>query len=339
VGVGAVACRRTRAAVPSGLVNRGAVAAAVIVLAGACGDGGGESGVTSGATSTTARQQSSSPVTVASTSVEPRLAGDHRELDLRFVSRGTELAGTLFLPVASGRFPALVWVHASGEHERLGYGNIVMAAIGADMALFSYDKRGVGQSQGACCPADDADAGVDEFTEQADDALAALQAVRANPEIDGGHVGFLGASQAGWIVPIAAAHSADVAFTVLASGPTVTTGEESFYSQLTGDVDVVDDTARATLSKQLAAHGPSGFDPKPFLAQESVPGLWLFGAADGSIPVPESLAVLDTLKAQGRDFTYVVFPGAGHGLLDVDPPPPKQVIPTIIDWVRHTVGR
>jgi alpha-beta hydrolase superfamily lysophospholipase len=157
------------------------------------------------------------------------------------VSRGTELAGTLFLPVASGRFPALVWVHASGEHERLGYGNIVMAAIGADMALFSYDKRGVGQSQGACCPADEADAGVDEFTEQADDALAALQAVRAT--------------------------------------------------------------------------------------------------ADGSIPVPESLAVLDTLKAHGRDFTYVVFPGAGHGLLDVDPPPPKQVIPTIIDWVRHTVGR
>jgi dienelactone hydrolase len=321
-------------------VKGGLVAAAVVMLVGACGDHG-SSADTSTAPSgsgSSSPPTSSSSSNEASTSVEVRRAGDHRELDLRFVSDGTELAGTLFLPPAPGRFPAMVWVHASGEHERLGYGELVKAAIDAGLGFFSYDKRGVGESQGKCCPADAEDAGVDEFSEQADDALAGLHAVGQVPEIDAGHLGFLGVSQAGWIVPIAASQSPDVAFTVLASGPTVTTGEESFYSELTGDSEVTDESQRAALSQQLANHGPSGFDPKPFLAQQGVPGLWLFGSNDGSIPVPESVKVLDELSAQGREFSHIVFPGAGHGLLDTDPPPPPEVAPTIIDWIRNTVG-
>jgi uncharacterized protein len=269
------------------------------------------------------------------TSAEPQMVGDHRELELRFTNDGTKLAGTMFLPRATGRFPAIVWVHADGKHERLGYGSIVKAVLGGNMAFFTYDKRGVGESEGDCCPADARDAGSPEFTEQAHDALAALEAVRASAEIDADHVGLLGVSQAGWIVPIAAAESPDVTFTVLASGPTVTTGEENFYSQLTGDADVIDESARAGLSRQLAAHGPDGFDPRPYLEKQHAPGLWLFGTADGSIPVPESVAVLDGLKAEGHDFAYVTFPGAGHGLLDVDPPPPPEVIPTIVEWAQN----
>ena len=183
------------------------------------------------------------------TSAEPQMEGDHRELELRFTNDGTELAGTMFLPKATGRFPAIVWVHASGKHERLGYGPIVKALLGGNMAFFTYDKRGVGESEGNCCPADARDAGIPEFTEQAHDALAALEVVRASAEIDADHVGLLGVSQAGWIVPIAAAESPDVDFTVLASGPTVTTGEENFYSQLTGDADVIDESTRAALSQ------------------------------------------------------------------------------------------
>ncbi len=261
---------------------------------------------------------------------------DHREVDVTFRSHGTSLAGTLFLPKGGEPHPAVVWVHASGEHERLSYGVLVSAAIRANLAFFSYDKRGVGESGGKCCPADDEEAGLREFGEQADDALAALEAVRSRPDIDAAHVGLLGVSQAGWIVPIAAVRSKDVAFTVLASGPTVTTGEEQFYSRLTGDANTSGSAAaKAARARKLREHGPSGFDPKPFLEKMTVPGLWLFGSADGSVPPDESEAVLDGLKASGRDFTYVIFPGAGHGLLDDRPPPPKEVVPTIIDWVTQ----
>ena len=284
-----------------------------------------------------ARAVGSSRAFVVPARVDAIVVGDHRELDLRFVSNGTDLAGTLFLPLQSGRYPAVVWVHSSGATERLHYGDIVMALLDADVALFSYDKRGVGESDGRCCPADDSDAGVDEFAEQADDAVAALEAVSSEAEIDATNVGFLGVSQAGWIVPIAATESEDVAFTVLVSGPTVTTGEEALYSRLTGDADVSSEQDRARLSAQLADHGPSGFDPAPYLHQITAPGLWLYGSADGSIPVPESVAILDALTSEGREFSYVIFPGAGHGLLDVNPPPPPEVVPTIINWLHDTI--
>jgi pimeloyl-ACP methyl ester carboxylesterase len=44
----------------------------------------------------------------------------------------------------------------------------------------------------------------------------------------------------------------------------------------------------------------------------TMPSLWLFGSADDTTPVEESLAVLDHLKAEGHDITVRVLPDAGH---------------------------
>ena len=107
-----------------------------------------------------------------------------------------------------------------------------------------------------------------------------------------------------------------VAFTILMSGPTVTAGEENFYSELTGDNSVTRGTlSQEEISRLLAERGPSGFDPQPFLKQMEMPGLWLLGSADESIPIPETVAILDDLIENfGRDFTYRVWEGANHGL-------------------------
>ena len=285
------------------------------------------------ATSQPARSEparSEPPTSVARTTV----ASDHQEIDLEFTSHGSRLAGTLFLPTSAGDHPAVVWVHGSGPQMRLGYGDLVRSLVRTNVAFFSYDKRGVGESEGACCPADDEGAGLAEFGEQADDALAALTALQQQAGIDADRVGFLGVSQAGWIVPIAASGSAAVAFTVLASGPTVTTGEERLYSSLTGDANITDDAERRRLSAQLAAHGPSGFDPAPFLAEMDAPALWLYGGLDGSVPVIESVKVLNELKGEAANVRCIVFPDGGHGLLDAEPLPPPEVIPTITSWLR-----
>jgi pimeloyl-ACP methyl ester carboxylesterase len=69
----------------------------------------------------------------------------------------------------------------------------------------------------------------------------------------------------------------------------------------------------------------------------TTPALWLFGSADGSIPTVESGAVLDCFKGDGKDFSCVVFHGAGHGLLDDRPAPPSEVVPTIVEWVVQHV--
>ena len=325
--------------------TRWVIAATVAIVAVGCGHGSGDDEATPATATTVTVQQPATSAAAPSTTVgavggasEVRAVGDHGEIDVRFTSRDTILAGTLFVPGAGGAHPAVVWVHASGEHERLRYGPVVDAFVMSGIGFFTYDKRGVGESGGTCCPADAEDAGIAEFGEQADDALAALEAVRARSEVDPVHVGYLGVSQAGWIVPVAATQSPHVAFAVLVSGATVTTGEEQLYSQLTGDTDLSGDTDRAELSRRLAEHGPSGFDPKRYLTAMTIPGLWLFGSVDGSIPTTESEAVLDTLKSEGHDFSYVEFAGAGHGLLDVNPPPPPEVVPTIVHWVSEHVN-
>jgi pimeloyl-ACP methyl ester carboxylesterase len=64
-------------------------------------------------------------------------------------------------------------------------------------------------------------------------------------------------------------------------------------------------------------HAPrTGFDPAPTIAALDVPGLWIYGALDSSIPVPSSIRVLAQLK-KNHDFDTVVVPGAGHELYRV----------------------
>ena len=45
----------------------------------------------------------------------------------------------------------MIWVHGSGEQPRLNYGAVVAPLVEDGIAVFSYDKRGVGESEGDCC--------------------------------------------------------------------------------------------------------------------------------------------------------------------------------------------
>jgi dipeptidyl aminopeptidase/acylaminoacyl peptidase len=81
-----------------------------------------------------------------------------------------------------------------------------------------------------------------------------------------------------------------------------------------------------------------GFDPLPDLERMTMPSLWEFGTADVRTPVNESRPVLDGLKTKGKDIAIVVFPNAGHGLLDVPPTDPKAPA-TLIEWItKHSHG-
>jgi pimeloyl-ACP methyl ester carboxylesterase len=128
--------------------------------------------------------------------------------------------------------------------------------------------------------------------------------------------------------------SRHVAFTALVDAPTVTTGEERLYSKLTGDDEGRDSgLAKQEIARRLKEAGPSGFDPVPVISQMSGPGVWLYGARDQSIPSEESATILERMKSsQGKDFTIVMFPNAGHGLLDV-PPSDPQALPTLVEWI------
>ena len=75
--------------------------------------------------------------------------------DLRPVQvRGASISGTLYLPKSEGRHPALVWVHGAGADTRLQWGPFLRPFIDKGIAAASFDKRGVGESDGKCCPGD-----------------------------------------------------------------------------------------------------------------------------------------------------------------------------------------
>ena len=254
--------------------------------------------------------------------------GDRNEIAVRFTCEGARLSGSAYLPARSGPFPAVVWISGDGPQKRLTFGPLVSAFLDAGVAFLSYDKRGVGESEGDCCPGD-----YGHFNLLAADAVGAVNTLRAMPEIDRRHVGLLGASQAGWIVPLAAIRSKSVAFTALADAPAVSQGEELLYSLLTGEEGSGGGAlSKPAISYRLKRAGPSGYDPRSSLAQMSVPGIWAYGGADKSIPTDECITVIRGLREQGKDFTVVVFPGAGHGLLNDQPTDPRA-LPTLVQWV------
>jgi uncharacterized protein len=66
----------------------------------------------------------------------------------------------------------------------------------------------------------------------AGDMTPAVEHLRTLPGIDGRRVGLAGASQAGWIIPVAVTLAPKAKLAVIFSGPTVSVGLEIYYSEL-----------------------------------------------------------------------------------------------------------
>lgn len=246
---------------------------------------------------------------VVPTSIEAIEDLDHIE----FYSGGDRLTGRLTLPDGEGPFPAIVYVHGSGPSTRHEIDFAIPTLKAAGFAVFSYDKRGAGDSEGNYFD-------VGTLTSEvaleilADDALAAVNFLRNLDEINADQVGLTGISQAGWIIPLAATRSDAVAFTFIWVGPTISVGEEIYYSdELTGEGTIRESDIPA-LSQQLVEYdGCRGFDPRATLEAITVPGWWYFGGLDASIPTVESIAILESIiEEYDKDFTIWLDPQGTH---------------------------
>ena len=138
------------------------------------------------------------------------------EETVQFASGDIALAGTLILPEGSQPHPAVVLFHGSGLQKRDLITARWFAAEG--IAALAYDKRGVGESGG--------DFRKVPFMELCDDGLSAIKYLKSRKEIDAKRIGVWGLSQGGWLGPLAASRSADVAFVIAVSGPDVSPGEQ-----------------------------------------------------------------------------------------------------------------
>ena len=125
-----------------------------------------------------------------------------RRLDLpeevfTFPSGDLALRGKLVLPPGAGPHPAVVLVHGSESYSAVDHYFMPYLFAAHGVATLAYDKRGTGGSEG-------------EYTQNfhvlARDVAAAVEALRARPDIDPELVHLQGGSQGGWIAPLAASH-------------------------------------------------------------------------------------------------------------------------------------
>jgi dienelactone hydrolase len=232
-----------------------------------------------------------------------------RQEEVRFRSGAVTIAGTLTLPPGPGPFPAAVYVSGSGRTLRDEAQFLGGALVAGGIAVLGYDKRGVGQS-GGVFPGELATA--DAISTYANDAGAAARFLAAQPDIDKRRVGFYGLSQGGWIIPVAAARAPTaISWALIQGGPTVTQGEADYYGSIAGSWTGPLTDAEA----QARRHGPSGFDPMPWIRQLALPMLWLYGGDDRAEPPHTSIALLQGLMSESpRDFTIRLYGDAPHPL-------------------------
>jgi pimeloyl-ACP methyl ester carboxylesterase len=138
---------------------------------------------------------------------------------VHFANGDVTLAGTLLLPLSAGPHPAVVLIHGSGPQTRHMVRLLGDTFARHGIAALTYDKRGVGESTG--------DWTASSFDELAEDALAGVRFLRNHRAIKPDQIGLCGGSQAGWIAPMAAARSRDVAFTILIAGPAVSIARQN----------------------------------------------------------------------------------------------------------------
>ena len=149
----------------------------------------------------------------------------YHEEEVRFRNGDVTLSGTLFIPSGKGPHPAVVFVHGDGPDTREGYRFFADLFARQGIAALIYDKRGVGASTG--------DWRQSRFGDLAVDALAGVQLLRSRNNINPRQIGLWGGSQGGWIAPLAASRSKDVAFLIIKSGPAVSPAQLAMYKSIT----------------------------------------------------------------------------------------------------------
>lgn len=145
----------------------------------------------------------------------------YREEEVTFANRDVKLSGTILIPKGNGRFPAVVLVHGSSPNERTTYRSWARHFAENGIAALIYDKRGSGRSTGNTREA--------SMQDLAADALAGISLLKLRRDVDAGKVGIAGHSQGGWIAPLAAAMSGDVAFVIVSGAAAVTPAEQSIF--------------------------------------------------------------------------------------------------------------
>lgn len=201
----------------------------------------------------------------------PALPDGVREIEMTIGPAETSLPGTLTIPKGTGPFPAVVLVHGSGPHDRdetvLGnkpFRDIAYGLAQRRIAVLRYDKRTHARPKDLTA--------LDPKTltvkqETIDDAVLAVEALRARSEIDGKRLYVAGHSLGGQVAPrIARAITPPLAGLIVLAGSTSPLPEKvleqtQWMAKLDGSVSPEEQKNLDALSAQVTAFRAAMKDP------------------------------------------------------------------------------
>ncbi|GII83215.1 hypothetical protein Ssi03_12050 [Sphaerisporangium siamense] len=248
--------------------------------------------------------------------------------DISIPVKGTTLAATIRAPRVPGRYPAVAFVQGSGSGSRRDFTTQATWLAKAGIVTLTYDKRTVGY-----------DFRHRDFGLLADDALRMVEVLRARGDVDPVRTGLWGVSEGSWVVPIAAATSKDVGFSVLVSSPNVSPVRQVAWA-LNEQLERLHAPAgvRELLTKAMGGVGFDflRYDSVPELQRMTQPVLALYGTMDPSIPFVESMQTLTSALTAGdnRDYTIRFLGGADHAMRVNGGPYTRGYLETLANWIR-----
>jgi dienelactone hydrolase len=244
----------------------------------------------------------------------PAVPPDLRSVEVTFRGEGgLTFHGSVLSPaVAKPARPGIVLIHGAGTgtpRTKLMGEAVEFARRG--MSVLIYDKRSVGYSLFHR-----------SYSQLADDALGAVAALRSQPGVDPAKVGIWGLSEGGWVAPIAASRSKDIAFVVLVGANGLPPLRQQTWTVAAGlrkagvSGSLVDRT-ELNLYRAIADGGmfpEPYYDPEPTIAAVSQPVLGIWGTHDLLTPPVESPPVFARALEKGgnRKYTFHFFPDADH---------------------------
>jgi hypothetical protein len=263
----------------------------------------------------------------------------HSIREISFETDDAVLSGTLVMPTDAIAPPIALIVHGDGAQDRFSDGGslpLINTLVDAGIGVFSWDKAGVGASTGSWLD--------QTMDDRADEALAALQAISALDDINLDQIGFLGFSQAGWVLPRVANQTVP-AFTVIVGGAVSWRDQGTYYNRVRMasegvTEDVIDQRLADRILQNDALFGASAapppttdMDPARFrfvagaywedstdmISSMTGPVLAIWGEDDLNVDArSDSVTFREQLMPLTEDRRVVMVPDATHGLLRAD---------------------
>lgn len=247
------------------------------------------------------------------------------------------ITGTLDLPSTAGPYPVMVFIAGSGRETREADKPAQSLTLPQGIALFRYDKRGLGQSTGAYQNVNLQNS-AQLIPERASDVLAIVNFLATHQDINPKQIFLWGTSQGAWVAPLVANQTEKVAFIICVNGGGSSVGVEIYYDDLADNAAL----SIAQLTAMLANYtGAPGYDPAAALQALQVPSLWVYGGMDRSNPTFHDIAQLEKIKQErSKDVTILLFPNTNHDLIDVTTGQfDSELFPKIFAWGRTKLGK